>query len=183
MMRELTTIGWRLLLGCAGAYGLWRLMGPSGLVMAAPLFGGLLAGPILEVLSASRRATRELAYADVKGQYFEHRGHRLRVVEDERHHRWVRVADVRRLIPRLPSNGALRAQFPEGLRDEAAAVGTVMHADALLLYLEKSTEPESVKFKNWLARDVVRPAATIRDRLGIHDPVPGARPGPGPEGP
>lgn len=168
----LAVIVLRVLAGCAVAALFWYLLGAFGLAMSAPLFGALLARPLIELLAELRASTRALAYADVKGQYFEHRGMRLRVVEDERHHRWVGVAGVRRIMPGLPRDAVLRRQFPDGVRDEPAAGGTVIHADALLAYLGRANEAESVKLRNWLEREVVRPAATIRARLGIHDPVP-----------
>jgi|APIni6443716594_1056825.scaffolds.fasta_scaffold289910_2 hypothetical protein len=172
MPRILAIIGLRLFLCCAAALGFWYLLGAFGLAMSAPLFGALLAKPILELIAELRHSAKAVAYADVEGRYFEHRGFRFTVVEDDRHHRWVRISDVRKAIPKLPSDGALRRQFPQGLRDDPVVKGPVIHADALLAYLGKSSEPDSVKFRNWLAREVVRPAATIRGRLGIRDPVP-----------
>ena len=172
MARSLAVIGLRVLVGCLVAALFWYLLGAFGLAMSAPLFGALLARPLLELMAELRASTRALAYADVKGQYFEHWGMRLRVVEDERHHRWVAVDGVRRIMPGLPRDAVLRRQFPDGVREEPAAGGTVIHADALLAYLGRANEVESVKLRNWLEREVVRPAATIRARLGIHDPVP-----------
>jgi len=182
MARVLAVIALRTLAGCMVAALFWHLLGAFGLAMAAPLFGALLARPLLELIAELRASTRALAYADVKGHYFEHRGMRLRVLEDERHHRWVSLNGVRRMMPGLPRDEVLRRQFPDGLREEPAAGGAVIHADALLAYLGRANETESVKFRNWLEREVVRPAATIRARLGIHDPLPtGARPAaPGP---
>lgn len=171
MPRILAIIGFRLLLGCAAAYGFWYLLGAFGLAMSAPLFGALLAKPILELFAELFQSAKALAYADVKGRYFEHRGIRFNVVEDEFHHRWVSIRDVRKVMPKLPRDGVLRRQFPDGLRHERTVKGSVIHADALLAYLAKASEPDSVKFRNWLEREVVRPAATIRDRLGIRDPV------------
>jgi hypothetical protein len=179
MARVLAILGFRLLLGCAAACGLWHLQGPSGLAMSAPLFGALLAKPILELFAELFHSAKASAFAGFKGRYFEYRGISFNVVEDERHHRWVSVHDVRKVMPQLPRDGVLRRQFPEGLRHDPAVKGSVIHADALLAYLVKSSEPDSVKFRNWLAREVVRPAATIRGRLGVRDPVPsGAKPPP-----
>ena len=95
---------------------------------------------------------------------------RLRVVEDERHHRWVGVAGAGSCWP--APDAVLRRQFPDGVVRRAAAGGTVIHADALLAYLGRANEAESVKLRNWLEREVVRPCGTICARLGIHDQVP-----------
>ena len=180
MARVLAVIAWRMLAGGLVAALFWYLLGAFGLAMSAPLFGALLARPLLELFAELRASTRALAYADLKGQYFEYRGMRLRVVEDERHHRWVGVNGVRRIVPGLPRDAVLHRQFPDGVRDEPAAGGTVIHADALLAYLGRANEAESVKLRNWLEREVVRPAATIRARLGIHDPLPTCTPPPAP---
>ena len=108
MANILAVIVLRVLAGCAVAALFWYLLGAFGLAMSAPLFGALLARPLIELLAEFRASTRALAYADVKGQYFEHRGMRLRVVEDERHHRWVSLNGVRRIMPGLPRDEVLR---------------------------------------------------------------------------
>jgi hypothetical protein len=172
MRRLLAVTGLRLLFCAAVAYVLWRLLGAVGLVVSAPLFGVLLARPLLELVAELRHSARQLAYSELEGRHFEHRGFSLSIVEDERHHRWVRVSDVRKVISTFPREAVLRQQFPEGLRDDAAARGPMIHADALLAYLARSTEPGSVRFRNWLEREVVFPAARIRQRLGIRDAVP-----------
>jgi hypothetical protein len=61
MARILAILWLRLPLGCAAAYGLWHLLGPSGLVMSAPLFGALLAKPILELFAELFHSAKALA--------------------------------------------------------------------------------------------------------------------------
>ena len=63
-------------------------------------------------------------------------------------------------------------RLTQGLRVDPVVKGSVINADALLAYLGKSSDPESVKFRNWLERGVARPAATFRGRMGIRDPIP-----------
>jgi hypothetical protein len=172
MPRLLAIAGLRLLFCAVMAYVLWRLLGAVGLVVSAPLFGVLLARPILEMSAELRDSARTLAYSPVEGRHFEHRGFRLDIVEDDRHHRWVSVNDVRKVIAQLPREAVLLRQFPEGLRDDPAVRGQRIHADVLLAYLARSTEGDSVRFRNWLEREVVLPAAKIRQRLGIKDAVP-----------
>jgi hypothetical protein len=169
MPRILAIAAFRLLLGCAAAYLFWRVLGPVGLAVSAPVFGVLLAKPIFEFSAELRGFTKALAYADLQGRYFEYRGARFKIVEDEWHHRWIRVKDVRKLVPRLPRDAVLRKQFPDALRDEPTVNGSVIRADALLGYLGQSTEGDSVKFRNWLEREVARPASTIRRRSGVGD--------------
>jgi len=172
MPRLLASAGLRLLFCTTVAYVLWRLLGAVGLVVSAPLFGVLLAKPIFELVAELRGSAKRLAYLQVEGRHFEHRGFRLNIIEDERHHRWVSVSDVRKVISTFPREAVLQRQFPEGLRDDPATRGQRIHADALLVYLARSSEGNSVKFRNWLEREVVFPAAKIRQRLGIRDSVP-----------
>ena len=80
--------------------------------------------------------------------------------------------DALRGIADSAEEEVLRAQFPQGLRDDAAGRGPRIHADALLAYLARSTEADAIRFRNWLQREVVFPAAKIRQRLGIRDAVP-----------
>ena len=51
------------------------------------------------------------------------------------------------------------------LRDQLKAI----LAEALLAYLDQTTASDSIRFRNWLEREVVFPAATVRRRLGIRD--------------
>lgn len=165
----LTQIVLRLLACGAAAWLLWGLLqGPLGLVFAAPLFGIALARPVLELLGLAYATTRELAMSPLEGRHFAHRGVPLDIAEDERHHRWVRVRDLRRLLPGLPRDASLRRQFPQGLLLDGRR-GLRIDADTLLECLCKATDPDSLKFRNWLEREVVMPAATLRRRRGIKD--------------
>lgn len=170
MRSALITIALRLLACSAAAWLLWHLLqGPLGLAFAAPLFGMALAQPLLDLFGAAYATTRRLAFLPLEGRHFEHRGVPLDVAEDERHHRWVSVRDLRRLLRGLPRDASLQRQLPEGLMHDARLRGLRIEAETLLAFLRKSTDPDSLKLRNWLEREVVFPAATQRRRLGIRD--------------
>jgi len=172
MPRVLASAALRLLACVVAAWVLWRLLGLVGLVVSAPLFGVLLAKPLFELTAELRDSAKAHAYAEVEGRHFEHRGFKLDIVEDDRHHRWISLKDVQKLMPTLPRAAVLQRQYPGGVNDDPALPGPRIHADALLAYLAKSTESDSVRFRNWLEREVVRPAARVRERLGIRDALP-----------
>jgi hypothetical protein len=113
-----------------------------------------------------------MAFSPLEGRYFEHRGVPLDVAEDERHHRWVSVRDLRKLLRGLPRDAALKRLMPEALVVDARLRGLRIEAEALLALLRRSTDPDSLKLRNWLEREVVFPAATQRRRLGIRDEPP-----------
>lgn len=169
MLQLLATTGVRLLACAAVAFLLWQALGAAGLAVSAPLFGLALAKPIYQLVADLRQSAKALAYSDDEGNYYEHRGYSLKVMEDEEHHRWLSVRDVRKLVAALPSEAVLQRSFPERVRHERAFHGQALRADALLSYLEKSTSSESIKLRIWLQRDVIRPAQTARRRLGIED--------------
>jgi hypothetical protein len=176
MRRLLLTLAIRLLVCAASAYVLWRWRGESGLVWAALPLALALPRPLLDLMSQFKLLAHRRALAGVQGRHFQHRGIALDIAEDERHHRWIKVSDVRKLIPSLPREAVLREQFREGLSGDAATHDERIHADALLAYLEKSTDAASLKFRHWLRREVVFPATRVRERLGIRDEVPVAGP-------
>jgi hypothetical protein len=174
MRALLITLAIRLLVCAALAYVLWRWRGESGLVWAALPLALALPRPLIDLVGEFKLLAHRRALAGVQGRHFQHRGIALDIAEDERHHRWIKVSDVRKLIPSLPREAVLREQFPQGLSGDAQTHDERIHADALLAYLEKSTDAVSLKFRHWLRREVVFPATRVRERLGIRDEVPAA---------
>ena len=153
---------------CVGVtFVAWLGMGLIALPICAPLFGVLLARPILDFMSTTHRVAKTLALADVEGQYYVHRGTPLSIAEDENHVRWVSVRDIRKVLEGFPRDAVLARQYAQDFRE--GSVGTLLRAEALLHYLGRASEPAALKFKIWLEREVVRPAAKKRDRLGIRE--------------
>jgi hypothetical protein len=170
--RLLSTLAIRLLVCAALAYVLWRWRGEGGLVWAALPLALALPRPLLDLMGEFKALAHRRALAGVQGRHFQHRGIALDIAEDERHHRWIKVSDVRKLIPSLPREAVLREQFRHGLSGDAGTHDERIHAEALLAYLEKSTDAQSLKFRHWLRREVVFPATRMRERLGIRDEAP-----------
>ena len=169
-MPLLLTIALRLAVCSAVAWLAWRWRGASGLVFSAPLFGLALAKPIVDAISGWLRLTRRLAYGDLEGRHYVHRGTPIDVVEDAEHVRWLRTADVRRVIDALPDDAVLARLYPSGVRADAAVRATLarpsarISAEALADYLRKSTQPRSLRFARWLERDVAYSARRLRER-------------------
>lgn len=147
-------------------YAVWRFMGTIALVVCAPLFGVALARPILDLLAGLGAATKQAALAPLAGRHYEHHGTTIDIVEDESHRRWISLADARRVIATLPRDAVMQLQFPQACRADG---GLRISAEALHAYLRKSTDPASIRFRNWLEREVIYPAEQVRRRLGIGD--------------
>ncbi len=150
-------------------YVVWRWLGAIAFPICAPLFGIALARPLIDLLSLSHSALREKAFAPVSGRHFEFRGLFVDIAEDADHYRWIRIADVRKVIEHLPRDLSLRRQFPDGCAEDPESHQLRIQAEALLQYLAHSTHPDSLRFRLWLERDVILPAQNMRRRLGIHE--------------
>ena len=162
MARIVLRILIRLVLCSAGAYLFWLRFGASGLAFAAPLFGVALARPIIDLVSELSGAAKHAALADLQGRNYQYRGHRLDIAEDDEGQRWVSVRDVRKNIASFPRDAVVRTQFASDLKQDKALKGDRIRAEALLDYLRKATETDTIKFRNWLERDVVLPSARMR---------------------
>jgi hypothetical protein len=150
---------WLQLLACAGiTWAVWRVFGKFAFVFCAPLLGAVLARPIYDLVAAAYGKSRELALRDSHGRHFEYRGHAIDVVDDEDAHRWLRVRDVRKVMPGLVRDEVLQQRFGERAQALAPSRDFRIRADALLEHLRSANEPTAVKFKVWLERVVIMPS-------------------------
>ncbi len=175
-MSLLLSLVLRLAACSAVAWLAWRWLGTAGLVYSGPLFGLALARPLVDALGAWWRTTRRLAYGDLQGRHYAHRGTPIDVLEDADHVRWLSTADLRRVLPGLPADAVLGRLWPAGLQTVAGRGRTRggvprISAEALAAYLAKSTEPDSLRLRRWLEREVAFPARRRRLRA-----PPAARP-------
>ena len=89
------------------------------------------------------------------------------MLEDERHRRWVRAADVRKVVGYTASDGALALSYPEGWRLLGSPPAPHFSDEALLEHLSKETSTDALKFRHWVERDIVFPARRQRQRFGV----------------
>lgn len=168
MNRLAATIALRLLICSVVSYGLWRLLGPVGLATSAPLFGLAFAKPLFELMAGFRDLAKARSLKDVQGMHFSFRGITIHILQDELHQRWVRLADVRKVLPTLPRDVVLLKKYGDRVAGADAPLTASIEADTLRLHLAHATDDTALRFRNWLERDVCRPAAEMRRRLGIH---------------
>ena len=165
------SIAWRVAAGVAASWLGWRLQGTAGLLYGAPVFGFLLARALLDAASALRHALRAAAWRPVQGRHFAYHGVYVRVIEDERHHRWVRAADVRRIVGHTASDGALALTYPDGWRLLGTPAEPHFSDEALLAHLAKEPLPRALKFRHWVEREIAFPARRVRERYGVRPEV------------
>jgi hypothetical protein len=156
----------------------WRLGGLTAMVVTAALYGIALARPLLDLAGELRRQSHALVWRRLEGRHFVFRGVPVQVLEDDRHRRWVRAADVRRIVGHTATDGALALTYPNGWRSMGRPARPHFSDDALIEHLSKETAPEALRFRHWAEREIAFPARRLRERLGIridvHDFEPSA---------
>jgi hypothetical protein len=137
------------------------------IAVAAPAFATLAARAIIDLVAATNYAGKAAALADVQGRYWSYHGYRIGIAEDYEHARWLLAADVRKIVKNLPRDDVLLKQFGERAGPVEDFEGFCIRADALAEYLQKATDPPTLRFRMWLDRTVrggsVNPRA---NRLG-----------------
>ena len=167
MNPALARLLWRLgLCGVVGwlAWGAGGSAGAVGLVLVSVLFGMALARPLLDGIGARHRQAHLAAWRDVAGYHHAYRGHTLRLLDDDEQRPWLRVDDLRSVLPGLPTDEVLQRLVGERCRPMARPPVLGIEAVALWEQLQGSSKLETLKFSQWLQREVLHPAQRRRSR-------------------
>ena len=171
VIRIVTSIALRLAVCVLLSWAVWRWFGAAPMVTTLPLFGILLARPLLELASALRDGMKRVQLAAVEGRHYAFRGRRVQVLEDADRRRWVRLADVRAIVGFTASDGALAITYRDGVRRLGRPAEAHVSEEALLAHLLKERAPEAARLRVWVEREIVFPARRERERLGIRAPA------------
>lgn len=159
---------------CAALSGLaWWHSGASPiLVLAIASAGPLLAGPLIELAGDLRRQMRRAVWGPLEGRHFAYRGSAVQVREDVEHRRWIRVADLRRIVGFTASDGALALTYRAQWQVDPADGSAWLEADAALVHLRREPGAAARRFARWIEQEVAWPARRQRERLGIRPTPP-----------
>lgn len=160
-MKTLLNIAFGAAISLAVLYGLWHWFGPFGLVFGMPVLG-VFAFPLVDIVAGYPRFVSRLVMRKVEGRYFAYRGMSLDIDIDERAVCWISTADVRKLVPTLPTEPVLVRVYTGQVKESGSPRQWRITIDALSLFLSKSTDADNTRFGAWLEKDVARPA---RNRL------------------
>lgn len=163
-MREwLASVGVRLVL-CLLASGVaFVVMGPIGAIFTIPLYGAAFAKPLWELIAGFLYASKWAALRDVQGRDFMYRGIRIDVLAHSDNFRWLSTADVRKVLPAFPGDASLLNMYPADVMAADGQRGARIRAQRLHEMLLKSHNPEGIKFRNWLAHEIIFPAHRARE--------------------
>ena len=160
-MRPVVEIAFGSALCAAVLYAFWYWFGARGLVYAAPVLG-ILAKPLVDLLTGLPRLARQLALRKVEGRYFEFRGRAMDIHIDADARCWVSTADARK-IAALPADAVLRRMTPRECRRLGDPLRWRITTEGLAQVFARSSDPDVTKFCHWLEVDVARPARNRRD--------------------
>jgi hypothetical protein len=160
----------RIAVAAAFSYLAYRLGGnhKSGLILvalSAPLWGVLLAKPILAFAAGYVRWAKQQPYTKWQGRYYEFFGTHVRVEELDGS-LWFMERDILRILGRSPGNAAKLNYGEAAIREleggelllsEAAAVGVASRA----------RHPDAGKLRFWLEREVIAPHHRKREIVGL----------------
>lgn len=158
------SVALRLLTCSAVTYVAWLAIGPIGIVWCAPLFGAALARPILDGLAWTYRFMRALVYRDVEGRHCAYMGISISVAEDADGFRWLRLSDVRKVLPDLSRDESLQRSLGAGVGPVLPDRCLRIQAETLVAHLGRTTHPDTAKFSRWVERTVVFPSQKTRQR-------------------
>jgi hypothetical protein len=160
-----------LLVGAAAllAGGGWLLGGGTGLALAVVVGSPIVAlavAPLLpSLLGGSVRAVRAIAYRDIEGRHYAYKGRSIQVHDDEAGDRWLRVTDVRKVVPGFPRDAVLLRIAPADVGRVAGRGELFLRAQALDAYLQRSQDDTALRFRHWLHKEVIAPAGRARAAL------------------
>ena len=163
-MSWLATVAFRLVVCSAITAVAYRALGPVALALCAPLFGIALARPIMDALGQLPRLARQAKYRGFEGKYYEFKGRQIVVHEDPDRYRWVELDAVRKIALELPGDTRLARLHAEAFEPATQDRVALLRADELVSQLGQLRQPEAIRLRNWLEREIVVPSTKVRTR-------------------
>jgi hypothetical protein len=160
-MRLVANIAFGIAASAAVLYAFWRGFGPLGLVYGMPVIG-VLAFPLVEIMTGFPRLARHVALRKVAGRYYEFRGRAIDIHVDAEARCWVSTEDARKIVVSLPADAVLQRVAPLQCRVIGEPMQWRITTEGLSAVLARSTDADVRKFCHWLETGVARPA---RNRL------------------
>ncbi len=170
----------KLCVGGAIAGGLWWWVGGTGgallgLLVVLRVLGQALAPDLVALSGTLWRSLRGLAFRPVQGRFYQYKGHRIRVQDDDLlRQRWLALDDLETAWGTPLPAAALRRRWPEGLRQQADGVYAL--DDVVLVWLGEQRDDRAGRLRLWVEREVWYPARGRRASYADKR-APGLKPG------
>ena len=139
-------------------------LGKEAVVWTSPLYGAVIARPLINWIANFRHAVRAVVWLPVHGTHYVFKGTTIHVLEDEDSWRWLPLADAERVLGRKLNARLLAITYPERLEMAGKPNRMHMRDDALIEHLSKLRDPVALRFRTWIERSVALPARHTRQR-------------------
>lgn len=152
----------KLAIGSVIAGLLWWWVGGAmgallGLLIVLRALGQALARDLVALGATTWRALRGLAFRPVQGHFYQFKGHRIRVEDDEwLRQRWLALDDLTTALGSPMPAVSLRRRWPEGLRQQRD--GVYVLDDVALAWLAEQRDDRTGRLRLWVEREVWHPA-------------------------
>jgi hypothetical protein len=155
----------RLFIGAAATWLMFWASGVLGLVFAAPIWGLLLAKPLLEGLPLLLRGAKRSAWTTDEFEVIAFEGHQLRI-RFLAGYPWVVDADLLGVLGEKPTDSARRRADPANCAQIGHRKLWGFSEAGTVKYLSASRHPDAHKLRLHLERQVFFPARKRRERSG-----------------
>ena len=150
---------------CTGGYlalGYWT--DKWKVLFVSPLYGALIARPLINLLASLRQAMRSSVWLPVQGQHYVFKGTTVHVLNDEDDWRWVRLADVQLVLETQLNTRVLAITYPARLEMMGRPAQMHIRDDALITHLAKQNNATALRLRTWVERNIAIPAQRVRQR-------------------
>ena len=149
----------------------------SGLLISLMLWARVCGSDLIDLGEVVWLSLRQLAFKPVQGRFYEFKGHRIRVLDDELlPQRWIALDDLATALDQPLPAVAFRRRNPQAVSDERD--GVYVLDDLVLTWLREQRGDRAGRLALWIEREVWYPArgrrASYEERKRAPGPTPGA---------
>jgi len=139
----------------------WMVGGKAGmllgLLIVMRVLGQALAPDLMALVATLWRSLRALAFRPVQGRFYQFKGHRIRVEDDELlRQRWLALDDLATALGFAMPAVSLRRRWPDGVRQQRD--GIFVLDDVALAWLGEQRDDRAGRLRLWVEREVWYPA-------------------------
>ncbi len=156
----------RLMVCGAMTFAAWRWLDLTVAVLTAPLWGMLLARPILDIAIDVHRRLREAALPGDGGSHHAVGGVSLEVIE-EGPFAWIAATGLKRSLGHRETDDVFAARFPGGWIRREPRARLYIRADAVIRHLDDAPDrmhPGRLRLRRAVEQDILFPLAERRRR-------------------
>lgn len=148
----------------------WWFTGWAGLLVTLMLWARVFSADLIALGETLGQALRHLAFRPVQGRFYQFKGHRIRVLDDDlERQRWIALADLATALGSAMPAASIRRRRPEALREEGD--GVYVLDEMALAWLREQRSDRAGRLALWVEREIWYSA---RGRKASYAQPPGA---------